>query len=682
MPGRLPTLRLLALIGAVSGFLAAQPAAGETLIAVPSGWRLATERMGGFPSEGLQLYVLEVPGTRAFCLAWDTRSPAVAFKPVLGASARTPTQFANADASVVFAAVNAGYFGGNQSYSLVQRDGTVLSPNIKSVSRTFQGASVSYFPTRAALGLSATGNLTADWIYHVGSGNASIHAYSAPSPNRAGEAPQPVPTATFPAGGSPWVMQNALGGSPMLVRDGAVRITDSEELIEVNNTSRRPRTAMGFTSAGVLLTVVIEGDNPAGAAGMTLAETAALMRTLGCVAAINLDGGGSTSMNVGGSLTVRPGDGAERPVMSALLLTDPVRTVNAVAPPRINAAPWGATVSAGSPFHLQVEAEGGALGYQWSLDGRMLAGETRAALSRARATAADAGEYVVSVRNALGAVVSPAARVVVSSAAPGELVNLAVRAVAGAGDDTLIVGFAVRGGAETILARGVGPALAELGVSGVLEDPRLDLLSAAGVVVDGNDDWVAASVSPVAAKAGAFPLTPGSRDAALVTRVAEGVHMVSATAARGALRGSLLVEVYDTAAGGGTLGNLSARARATGGGGELIAGFVVRGEAAATLLVRAVGPSLANFGLTDALRAPRLTLMSGAAPLAANVGWATAPNAAEARRTAERAGAFPLSGAAADSLLLVTLPPGAYTAVIAAPEGAGGVALVELYDVR
>ena len=82
--------------------------------------------------------------------------------------------------------------------------------------------------------------------------------------------------------------------------------------------------------------------------------------------------------------------------------------------------------------------------------------------------------------------------------------------------------------------------------------------------------------------------------------------MVAATAARGASRGSLLVEVYDNSPGGGSLGNLSARSRVAGGGGELIAGFVVRGETAATLLVRAVGPSLGNFGLAEALRSPRL----------------------------------------------------------------------------
>lgn len=658
--------------------VAAQP---STLIPLPTGWRVATERMDVFPAEGLQLYAFETSSVRAFCLAWDTRSPSVALRPVLSTQPRTPTQFAAAEPGVVFAAVNAGYFGGNQSFSLVQRDGAVLSPNIKSVSRVFQGNSVPYFPTRAALGVTPAGALTADWIYHVGSGNSQILSYAAPSPNRLGEAPQPVPTAAFPSGGAPWQMQHALGGSPMLVRDGVVRITDAEELIEVNNTSRRPRTAAGFTAAGVLLIVAIEGDNPAGPAGMTLAETAALMRGLGAVSAINLDGGGSTSMVIGGRTTVRPGDGAERPVISALLLVDPVRNTSATSAPRVTAPPWGATIAAGSPLHLLAGAEGGALEYQWQRDGRALVGETRASLFRPRVAAADAGSYSVEVRNSLGATMSVPAQVNVAAAEPGELVNLSVRAVAGAGDDTLIVGFAVRGGADTILARGIGPGLVPLGVGDALEDPRIELLAPGGAIVDSNDDWVAVTAA-VAGQVGAFPLVPGSRDAALVARVPVGVHMVAAMPARGASRGPLLVEVYDTTAGGGALGNLSARARVAGGGGELIAGFVIRGGAAATVLIRAVGPTLAGFGLSESLRAPRLTLMSGSSALAANNGWATAPNAAEIRSTAANTGAFAISGAAADSALLVTLPPGAYTAIVAPPEGGSGVALVELYEVR
>jgi hypothetical protein len=145
----------------------------------------------------------------------------------------------------------------------------------------------------------------------------------------------------------------------------------------------------------------------------------------------------------------------------------------------------------------------------------------------------------------------------------------------------------------------------------------------------------------------------------------------------------LLIEIYDTGGGGGTLANLSARARVAGGGGELIAGFVVRGDAAATLLVRAVGPSLRAFGVGDALAAPRLTLVrSDGVVLGENRGWSAAPNALDVREAARRSGAFALPALSADAALLVTLPPGAYTALIAPDDGGQGVALVEVYEVR
>ena len=110
--------------------------------------------MTGFPADGLQLYVLEInaPATPAkvYCIAWDTTAPSVAFKPVLAATPRTPTQIAAAETGTVYAAINGGYFGGNQSFSLVQHAGSVLSANVKSLARTFQGAATTYFPTRAA----------------------------------------------------------------------------------------------------------------------------------------------------------------------------------------------------------------------------------------------------------------------------------------------------------------------------------------------------------------------------------------------------------------------------------------------------------------------------------------------------------------------------------------------------
>lgn len=661
----------------------AQPVA--LLVALPAGWRLATEYMAGFPGEGLQLFVYESPAgvspsVRSFCLAWDPGSPAVALRPVLATSARPPTQFA-AQEPGAFAAMNAGYFGGNQSFSLVQRDGAVLSPNIKALTRTLAGAATTYYPTRAAFGLSPAGRPASDWIYHVGSGNNLIYAYPEPSPNRLNSAPQPVPTATFPAGGTPWVMEQAVGGSPMLVQAGVVRLTDAEELIDVNNTSRRARSGIGHTAAGLVLMVAVEGDNPAGPPGMTLAEFAAWLRDLGCVGAVNLDGGGSTSLVAGGRLTVRPGDGAERPVLAALVLADPLASAAVVAPVVVH-RPRDLHVAAGGTAVFQVVASGGGLAYQWFHDGVPLPGATRPALRLPAVAAAHAGRYTVAVNNALGRVTSLPATLQVVSAPPGELVNLSVRAGAGPGDDTLIAGLALRGAAETVLARGIGPALGGFGVTGFLEDPRIDLLRETGSVLAGNDDWEGAGVAATAAQVGAFPLAPGSRDAALVQTVSPGAYMVAATPARGTGRGNLLIEVYDTTAGGGVLANLSARARVAAGREELTAGFVVRGEAAMNVLIRGIGPTLGGFGVGDALRGPRLTLVRDGETWLTNARWALAPNAADVRAAARGSGAFALSAVATDAAMLVTLPPGAYTATVAAPEGTEGVALVEIYEVR
>lgn len=671
-------------MGLLGGAVQAQPA--SPLVALPAGWRLATEWMAGFPAEGLQLWVRETPASappvRAFCLAWDTRSPAVAFKPVLAATARTPSQLAAQEPGRVFAAINAGFFGGNQSFSLVQRDGAVLAANVKSLARTFQGAPTNYFPTRAAFGISAGGRLATDWIYHIGSGNNLIYSYPQPSPNLLNAAPQPVPTAAFPEGGSPWVMQHGIGGSPMLVKDGVVRVTDQAELIDVNNTSRRARSALGYTADAIVLFLAVEGDNPPAAPGLTLAELAALLRELGCVGAINLDGGGSTSLVAGGRTTVRPSDGAERPVISAVLLTDPAGGAPAEAAPVIVHPPWDLVVAREAPASLQVVASGGALAYQWQHNGVALAGATRAALDFASVTPVQVGAYAVVVTNSRGAVTSRAANLSVVAAAPGELVNLSVRAGAGPDEDTLIGGFALRDGEETILARAVGPSLGPLGVTGFLADPKLELFAEGGRLLAANDDWDSAAIGAAAARVGAFPLPPGSRDAALLRPTAAGTYTVAASPARDGSRGNLLIELYDTGSGRGTLANLSARARVSPAGGELIAGFYVRGDAAMTVLIRGVGPSLGELGVRDALPGPVLTLVRGGEVQLTNRAWALAPNAVAVRDAARRAGAFPLSGGTADTAMLVTLPPGAYTAVLAAPSGSAGVALVEVYELR
>ncbi len=295
------------------------------IVTLAPGWKYSATLSINFPS-GMQAFSFDTifngRKVKAFCVAFDPSNGRFDFKPVVSSTARTTSQFAAAESGLVYVAINGGFYGGNQSYSLIKYNGTTSAANIKALTRLFNGSNTTYYPTRAAFGITATGAPTTAWVYSVGAGNDNIYSYPAPSPNAEGSAPQAVPSESFPAGGSPWSAVSAIGGSPMLLRGGAVRISDTEELISINNTTSRPRSALGYTAAGRVVLLAVEGDNSsAGYPGINLSDLASMLGSLGCTDAINLDGGGSTSLVIGNQLTVRPGDnGVERPVISALLI--------------------------------------------------------------------------------------------------------------------------------------------------------------------------------------------------------------------------------------------------------------------------------------------------------------------------------------------------------------------------
>lgn len=294
------------------------------LISLPQGWKLSTTFGSNFPT-GIQVFSFDSlyngKKLKAFCVAYDSKNTQIEFKPALSPTSKKPTEFYAQEAGIVYACINGGFFGGNQSYSLVKYNNTVSSANIKVLNRTYNGASTPYYPTRAAFGVTTTGTPSIAWIYNIGTGNNNIYSYPAVSPNTEGSAPQPVPDENFPTGGSVWNTVSAIGGSPMLLKAGNVSVTDVQELININNTSSRPRSAIGYNANGIVLVLAVEGDNTSGGyAGLNLSELANLLKELSCTDAINLDGGGSTSLVIGNQLTVRPGDGTERPVVSAVLI--------------------------------------------------------------------------------------------------------------------------------------------------------------------------------------------------------------------------------------------------------------------------------------------------------------------------------------------------------------------------
>ena len=377
--------------------------------------------------------------------------------------------------------------------------------------------------------------------------------------------------------------------------------------------------------------------------------------------------------------------------------------------PTITVQPTGGeTIATGDTAVFHSGAEGlPAPSLQWYLNGSVLSngadisGATGPTLVVSGATAASAGSYTCVATNASGSAQSSAATLAVAATSnPGRLTNISCRAEAGTGGAIIIAGFVVGGagtsGDQSVLIRGTGPTLglAPFNVPGTLPDPQLGLYQSnsngTSTLLQTDDGWGGSSViAKAASSVGAFPWPSGSLDSAILASLPGGGYTAQVSGATGDT-GVALVEVYDaTPAGTYTaatprLTNLSARVQVGTGANVVFAGFVIGGTTAKTVLIRASGPALAlsPFSLTGTLPDPALTLTNvGVTPnvvLATNTVWG---GDAEIAAVAAKVGAFAWGSSSLDSALLVTLPPGNYTAGVAGAADDTGIALVEVYEV-
>lgn len=266
------------------------------------------------------------------------------------------------------------------------------------------------------------------------------------------------------------------------------------------------------------------------------------------------------------------------------------------------------------------------------------------------------------------------------------LTNVSVQGPVGRAGESMFVGFVVADtDAKRYLIRGIGPGLAAFGAEDPLGAVNLRLLNSEGRMLQENVNWQdsaeRAQLPALAASVGAFPLAGGVRDAAFTSTLSAGSYTLHVSPV-GADDGGALAELYELNA-QGRIGNVSARAK-LGREQALTIGLTVAGPAYQQFMIRAVGPSLAAFGVADVMANPVLTLRSRGAVLAANAGWASAiPGNPEAIvQASERVGAFSLLPESKDATLVVTLAPGSYTVDVKSANGAEGSALLEVYDLR
>lgn len=254
------------------------------------------------------------------------------------------------------------------------------------------------------------------------------------------------------------------------------------------------------------------------------------------------------------------------------------------------------------------------------------------------------------------------------------LANISTRAFVGTDDNVLIAGFIVNGTQnKPLLIRGLGPSLAgpPSNVPLVLPDPSLELHDSSGAIVTANDDWKDMQETEI--KATGIPPT-NDFESAVLASLAPGAYTVVLRGTNATV-GNGLVEFYDLDKSlDSRLVNISTRGLVETDDEVMIGGFIVGGAEDGTVLVRAIGPSLAQFNVANALADPVLEIHDeSGAIVASNDNWKESQE-----NEIEATGIPPTDDK--ESATLLSLAPGNYTAIIHGANNTTGVALVEAYQ--
>ena len=257
---------------------------------------------------------------------------------------------------------------------------------------------------------------------------------------------------------------------------------------------------------------------------------------------------------------------------------------------------------------------------------------------------------------------------------PPRLVNIATRGLVITGNDVMIGGFIIAGAAaKTVVITGKGPSLAQFGIANALANPTLTLVRQADQsTVTVNDDWGTAGNAAQLQALGFAPSHP--LEAAVLATLPPGAYTAILSGVNNGT-GVGLVEVFEIDQPDVQLINISTRGKVNAGNDAMIGGFVVSGTGPQEVIITAKGPSLAAFGVPDTLSNPQLTLVraSDGATIGFNDNWVNATNAAEIQ-----ASGFAPSNPF-EAAILITLPPGAYTAIITGSGGSSGTAIIEVF---
>ena len=412
--------------------------------------------------------------------------------------------------------------------------------------------------------------------------------------------------------------------------------------------------------------------------------------------------------------------------------------VSAASAPVITASPAPRTLVVGSSTTLSVGVNAApAATYQWRKGGTAIAGANGPTLTLSNLQLGDSTNYDVIATNSAGSATSASAAVTVIRRSyagyylgsfGGSIGNFALyvrpdnsavflgyvpggfTGVANTNVTVTDLGvFTLSQGSITITGAiasdgtlsGTAAGIAGASLSGAKTSDIGSSLAAAGFYQGAAANTSSAIYAIVAPVGQAFVLvqTPATSDGgqagvdannrvtlstarqSIIATVTPNTSTIAATVTSGTLT-TAFSGASETILAAQRLANISTRARVGTGDAVTIAGFVISGQESKPVLIRAIGPTLGSLGVSTALTQPKLELFRSGnnTPIATNIGWTTAGNTSAVTAATLQAGAFALGATAADSVILTTLAPGAYTAVISSANNTPGVALAEVYD--
>lgn len=266
----------------------------------------------------------------AYYIEANLKSRKLNFTTQTGAGKRyTPSEYYSKEDSPLVV-MNGTFFSfeTNQNLNAVIKDGKLVAYNQPALKSKM--ADSFFYPTKSAIGITKSRRADVAWLF-TDTAMSRPYAFEERPVIAKGKTPDPsfADLHTIDQWNW-WRMHTAIGGGPVLVKDGVIHVTNKEEQMFVNGEQdKHPRTAMGYTADHKLIILAIQGRFPGIAEGATLEEEAQIFVDLGCVEALNLDGGGSSCVLVNGKPTIQVSDKAgQRPVPGVFMIRQKKRKGN------------------------------------------------------------------------------------------------------------------------------------------------------------------------------------------------------------------------------------------------------------------------------------------------------------------------------------------------------------------